>query len=156
MVHLTAVESIWSRTPKVGGKDELKEEKENLSNREKKKVLFLVLILFIFFVLGKGGVFWHGTITHNCKEIFTEAVSSRYLIKQTCLGYFCLNDYHVWAIPAYKLPEPVPERTNIWMAQYGPLLQEIYLEVFILMFVLIFLNAKRKLLVRIILNLYRA
>lgn len=58
MVHLTAVESIWSRTPKVGGKDELKEEKENLSNREKKKkVLFLVLILFIFFVLGKGGVF---------------------------------------------------------------------------------------------------
>lgn len=36
MVHLAAVESIWTCTPKVGGKDELKEEKENLSNREKK------------------------------------------------------------------------------------------------------------------------
>lgn len=155
MVHLAAVESIWTCTPKVGGKDELKEEKENLSNREKKMVLVLVLILFNFLFWGRGeGVFWHGTITHNCKEIFIEAVSSRYLIKQTCLGYFCLNDYHVWAIPAYKLPEPVPERTNIWMTQCGPLLQEIYLKVFLLMFVLIFLNANRKLLVRIILNLY--
>lgn len=54
MVHLTAVESIWSRTPKVGGKDELKEEKENLSNREKKKGFVFGVNFIYFFCVGEG------------------------------------------------------------------------------------------------------